>query len=125
MVKITLCFFLVSLTLSFLHKDLISLSFLNLEFSITLFTKACSSPKLITVAHLSSPPLKARRCHHRSSSSTTHTKKRREDEEDPAKVSDGGESVTKVGGRNMVARVEMDSRWWHRQLEATKRRRRR
>ncbi|KAF3519070.1 hypothetical protein DY000_02061497 [Brassica cretica] len=86
----------------------------------SLFTKACSSPKLITVARLSSPPPKARRCHHRSSSSTTHTKKRREDEEDPAKVRDGGESVTKVGGRHMVARVEMDSRWWHRQLEATK-----
>ncbi|KAF2539006.1 hypothetical protein F2Q68_00018738 [Brassica cretica] len=46
------------------------------------------------------------------------------DEEDE-EVSDGGESVTKVGGRHMVARVEMDSRWWHRQLEATKRRRRR
>ena len=50
----------------------------------SLSTKACSSPKLITVARLSSPPPKARRCHHRSSSSTTHTKKRREDEEDPA-----------------------------------------
>uniref|UniRef100_M4EWK1 Uncharacterized protein n=1 Tax=Brassica campestris TaxID=3711 RepID=M4EWK1_BRACM len=39
-------------------------------------------------------------------------------------VGEGGESVKTVGGRHMVARVEMDSRWWHRQLEANKRRRR-
>ncbi|CAN7042793.1 unnamed protein product, partial [Brassica rapa subsp. trilocularis] len=103
---------------------------LGLGRGVTLFTKACSSPKFITVARSSSPPQpKARRCHHRSSSSTTPAKKRREDEEDPVividfEVGEGGESVKTVGGRHMVARVEMDSRWWHRQLEAKKRRRR-
>ncbi|CAN6994001.1 unnamed protein product, partial [Brassica oleracea var. botrytis] len=66
--------------LNHVAPDLLSLITLSLTI---LLARACS-PKLITVARLSSQPPKARRCHHRSSSSTTHTKKRREDEEDPA-----------------------------------------